>query len=379
MGALRGARYSCFMRIPTSLIVLAAAACRLPSEPDHSFGHPELPEARGTQVAVTSLVYGGPLAWSAAGDEIYFAAMSADGPQAGYALKAVTLEGLASRELATSTKSMHRIAGGADGASVLYSVFPTIIDSGPVLRRISDAGGAPSLLASNIGWGLAGTSTSTSSFVELSNGDVAYLQFRTTLAVKPAAGEPRMVASNCQGIVAVSPSRDAVVCTSFAASRAILMRVDLASGATDTLPVGANVAEYLDLVHWGADGIRIVYRNGLDKHLFTVATGASRTILVDSLADLSAGYDFGTFAMSPDGGTLAYWRWECTRSTGILSCDSQLILTLMRLADLTTRQVAVVKRFSNQDITLGVPMFSPDGTRVAYHVYGRIYVVNTTP
>jgi hypothetical protein len=87
----------------------------------------------------------------------------------------------------------------------------------------------------------------------------------------------------------------------------------------------------------------------------------------------------GTMSISPDGSTMAHWRWECLRSTGIFSCDAQYKLVLTRLADLSTWHVAVVKVASGATGEPSRPLFSPDGSRLAYHAFSRMYVVDAEP
>lgn len=374
-------------RLTRSIAACAAlllGACGLPSDPEPRF-HEELPEDRGTMVGTTNLQYDAPFAWGLNGDELYHGATSAPGPGPAYSLKAVTIAGLASRDLVTSTRSFYQIAGASDGSAAFYALHPAYNPgtvSGPSLHRVGVAGGAAEDIALDAGWGLSNVSaTGQRAFVEVANGDLAYLQSRTTLAVKPRSGDSREVSANCHSLLAVSPAREQVLCVSSSGTHPSLTKVTLATGAAEDLAVSVDVVRYLELAQWDAAGIRLYHRHQFpDYRELNVATGASRLVLADSLGNLSAGMAFGTMSISPDGSTMAHWRWECLRSTGIFSCDTQYKLVLTRLADLSRRHVAVVKVMTGSTgWEPSRPLFSPDGSRLAYHAFGRMYVVDAAP
>ena len=370
-------------RLTRSIAACAAlllGACQLPSDPEPRF-HEELPENRGTMVGATNLQFGAPFAWGANGDELYHGASSGPGPNPSYTLKAVTIAGVASRDLATSARSFYQVAGSSDGSAAYYAVSPVSssgTDAGPSLHRVPVTGGAAEDIAPMVGWGLSSLSAvGQRAFVEVANGDVAFLPSRTTLAVKPRSGDAREVSANCHSILAVSPAGDQVLCVSSSGTNPSLTKVTLATGATEQLAVGVDVVRYLELAQWDAAGIRLYHRVQFpDYHELNVATGASRRVLADSLGNLSAGMAIGTLSISPDGSTMAHWRWECLRSTGIFSCDVQYKLMLTRLADLATGHVAVVKVNSGGAGEPSRPIFSPDGSRLAYHAFSRMYVVD---
>ena len=147
---------------------------------------------------------------------------------------------------------------------------------------------------------------------------------------------------------------------------------DLATGAatTKTWDLGYN-----PLVHWGAGGLRLA----------AVPPDASYEILnldTAELVSLPAAPlpEPLTDVWSPDGSRIAYWTTSCLDSCGLFCCSVDRIQRQLVVADVTTGQVRRIAAAGDLTIPNGLGSiyggisFSPDGTRIAYGIEGRIHV-----
>lgn len=361
------------MRLHVALTAFLATACSLSTEPGTP-KHPELPENRGSHVGTQGLLIGGPMAWSANSEALYFATVEQVGSSATLAhrIRQAPLQAAAT-VLHEPSRSPSQLIPTADGSTLYFSVPEQAAGNDYVVHRLVLPGGGAETVATGIVGGHYGHFATPQSFDMLSDGSIVFVGTGQVLVHQRVDGTRRELGS-CFAVKAVSPMGDQVVCGNggFPFSYSI---VSLSNGArTPIVGPAPEATELAREFRWSESGLRVLYSESLDTHTWTVGSSSTRRVLADSLTDLSSGISHAT--MSRDGQTLVFWRWQCIRSTGFFACDEQNLLVVMDLDDLSERVVAVVKNRSASYEYVDVPLISPDGAKVAYRLGANIYVVD---
>lgn len=197
------------------------------------------------------------------------------------------------------------------------------------------------------------------------------------LTLSDAQPDDSAVESDNDRVLAFSPAADQLFyyiagAPDYSAGGGSGLVFDLATGATSTKTWNLG---FHPLVHWGAAGLRLA----------AARPGASYEILNLDTAELvsvpAASYpEQLTDVWSPDGGRFAYWTSACLEFCEPFYCCPGKTQHELLLADVTTGQVRRVAAAGDLTIPNGLGSiyggisFSPDGTRIAYAIDGRIHM-----
>jgi len=184
------------------------------------------------------------------------------------------------------------------------------------------------------------------------------------------------VASDNDRVLAFSPAADQLFYLAGASERSTGggsgLVFDLATGAatTKTWDLGYN-----PLVDWDAAGLRLAAA-GPDGRYEVVNLDTAERVRLPAASNPEQLTDI----WSPDGGRIAYWTTACLESCGLFSCCAGKTQHELLMADVTTGQVRRIAAAGDLTIPNGLAWiyggisFSPDGTRIAYAIDGRIHV-----
>lgn len=348
------------------------AACWLPTE-SSSGAFPELPEHRGpvlTQLGHAAAA--SPLAWNADGSALFLFAFAGSGPWT-YSIREVQVPSGAARaviELATQPYDV--LPTGT--STVAYTLYATQANRYS-LHEVAATGGTSTTIEPTLAPG--GWIGDARRVAVGADGALLFVRSPNTLVVRDASGETRVLSTSCGAIFALSPTRDRVLCGN--AAGGAYATVAIADGTATPVSVPAGAGTQVMAMHWGASDIQFLFRDWMDLRIASSASGTIRNVYTPGDDDaLSFGVG-DAVSFSPDGQTIAFWRWECYRSTGFLDCDTQSLLMLLDVATGATRHVAVVKDPPDFTASASRPVFSPDGSRLVYHFRGQVHLISTIP
>ena len=334
-----------------SMLVLLAAGCGGDSFFGDSGPGPSNPKAERHGTSLVDAWGDGDIAWSAVSNEIAY--IGSDRSTA----YARNMDTGARRTIFTAGvgRSLSHVAFGRAG-----TMFTVEQAEGSFTLRMH-TGSQTDVITSNADF-------STPSVVQSETGDVIYLEQPDILYLRRADGTRRLITGNCGAIGALAPAGDEVLCSNEFTPEP-LHRVALATGQATIIDTQQrNPMRAL----WNAAGLHVLLHNG-SNYVFLRPQGA----LVTTPAYTYPEYTLGHVAISPDAAKLAWWTYYCAQSDGFLGCAKwQYVLYVMNVATGKVDQLAV-HTAGNEGVREGATTFSPDGTRVAYIVGNRLFVIPT--
>jgi hypothetical protein len=337
------------------------------TEPDRIQPFPELPEDRGTLVGRTYVNSNAEPTWAGNDSVVY---QHYDPPQNApgtYSIRIADIAGQGSRELyahVVRDEQYGQIAATADG-SVVYFRRSAGLDSVELWAQLRSEA-TPRLITSRGGI----FTVELQHVIPTPDGAAAAFTVRpdSLFVYDVASGAKRFVAFPCRQIGAISSDGTRVVCGNPGGARASLSIVNLNDGSTTPVTGSQDVLGWFRLVRFGPAGLQLFYERYPEKGVADLAAGTQSVVLRDSLATLYTGIGF-RFGWSPDGTRIAYWRWQCL--TAGFGCTVQYLLEEVDVRTTAIRRVAVVRASSEEP---GTPVYSPDGTKLAFRAGASVYV-----
>lgn len=331
----------------------------------------------GTSVPGAVVSQSGVVAWGPRTGDVYFPSRSAASPApSSITLDAVTPATGQTRTVYGASSTIYQVAL-TPGEDAVYVVRFSGGDDPPSLVRVRASDGEVAMVAPRVSLRrIAFGGAPHKALVSPDAKEVAYIVHGDSLYVHArATGTSRFVASPCTQLAAYAPASDAVICaTDGPQGGAVFRTVDLRTGAVAALVApGPEVFQNAMGFHWGANGIRVLYRVFMEVRLADLASQSTRA-LPTLPEDPSPSFEDALW--SADGRTVAFWRSGCL-TFGFKSCDLQYALSVVDLQDWVARRAAVF----NVPATsfLGAYAMTPDATKVAYVVGATLYVKSIAP
>jgi hypothetical protein len=211
------------------------------------------------------------------------------------------------------------------------------------------------------------------------NGDLAYVVYPDSVFVwRPSTRNSRFVATSCRELVAVAPAGDGVVCNSIQAGMQELTRLTVSAPPT-IVKVKQNDGYHVipqDAV-WTTAGIHITFASR-NKVGYETHPDPSTSFLTPELTYPET--PTSNSALAGDGKTFAFVSEWCVKVAGsypFYYCDpTQMLFYLSNPGTRSTRRIGVHAKGNPYDRDPALSL-SPDGSRVAYVMGWRLYIMST--